>query len=137
MLYNDNVNINIKSNLQKNIKTVIFSELPKYEKMKYFNFLLENEINFNKDDAGSYIATVKVLNPQYYADKEKHRNNANHSNHFEDNEHKDKEDKSIVKGSGGRSSSVQNKNNSSKKIIKKKKIAAFEKQEVKRVIIIC
>jgi hypothetical protein len=97
--------------------------------MKYFNFLLENEINFNKDESGSYIALVKVLNPQYYADKEKHRNNSNFSNHFEDNENRD-DNKSMVKG--GRSSSVQNKN-SQKKIMKKKKETTFEKQEVKRV----
>lgn len=97
--------------------------------MKYFNFLLENEINFNKDEQGSYIALVKVLNPQYYADKEKHRNNANFSNHFEDNEHK--EDKSIM-GKGGRSSSMQNKH-SAKKIMKRKKETTFEKHEVKRV----
>ncbi len=95
--------------------------------MKYFNFLLENEINFNKDETGSYIALVKVLNPQYYADKEKHRNNSNFSNHFEDNENKD--NKSMTKG--GRSSSMQNKN--AKKIMKKKKETTFEKQEIKRV----
>jgi len=95
--------------------------------MKYFNFLLENEINFNKDETGSYIALVKVLNPQYYAEKEKHRNMSNFSQHFEDNE--TKEDKSITKG---RSSSMQMKNN--KKPGKKfNKNPEFEKTEIKRV----
>ena len=38
--------------------------------MKYFNFLLENEINFTRDETGNYIALVKVLNPQYFGEKE-------------------------------------------------------------------
>jgi len=113
--------------LQKNVKTVVFSELPKHEKMKYFNFLLENEINFNKDESGNYVALVKVLNPQYYAEKEKHRNNSNLTAHFEEKEAK--EDKSNNKG---RSSSQQMK--SSKKYGKKyNKNTDFEKTEVKRV----
>lgn len=105
----------------------MFSELPKHEKMKYFNFLLENEINFSKDESGNYVALVKVLNPQYYAEKEKHRNNSNLSAHFEENE--GKEDKSLNKG---RSSSQQMKN--SKKYGKRyNKNSDFEKPEVKRV----
>jgi hypothetical protein len=113
--------------LQKNVKTVVFSELPKHEKMKYFNFLLENEINFNKDESGNYVALVKVLNPQYYAEKEKHRNNSNLTAHFEENDAK--EGKSNNKG---RSSSQQMK--SSKKNGKKyNKNTDFEKTEVKRV----
>lgn len=95
--------------------------------MKYFNFLLENEINFSKDESGNYVALVKVLNPQYYAEKEKHRNNSNLSAHFEDND--EKEDKSLNKG---RSSSQQMKN--SKKNGKRyNKNSDFEKPEVKRV----
>jgi hypothetical protein len=99
--------------------------------MKYFNFLLENEINFSKDESGNYVALVKVLNPQYYAEKEKHRNNSNFSAHFEENE--GKEDKSLNKG---RSSSVHMKN--SKKSGKRyNKNSDFEKPEIKRVQIIC
>jgi hypothetical protein len=52
----------------KGIKTIVLSELPKHEKVKYFQFLLDNEINFTKDDQGNYIALVKVLNPQFYND---------------------------------------------------------------------
>lgn len=105
----------------------MFSELPKHEKMKYFNFLLENEINFSKDESGNYVALVKVLNPQYYAEKEKHRNNSNLSAHFEEND--GKEDKSLNKG---RSSSQQMKN--SKKNGKRfNKNSDFERTEVKRV----
>ena len=52
----------------KGIKTIILSELPKHEKVKYFQFLLDNDINFTKDDKGNYIALVKVLNPQFYND---------------------------------------------------------------------
>jgi len=44
----------------------VFSELPKADKIKYFNFLLENEINFARDESGDYIALVKILNPQFY-----------------------------------------------------------------------
>ena len=45
MLFNDHVNLFIT---QKNVKTIVFSELPKAEKMKYFNFLLEND-KFDKN----------------------------------------------------------------------------------------
>ena len=64
MLFNDHVNLFIT---QKNVKTIVFSELPKAEKMKYFNFLLENEINFTKDENGDYVALIKILNPQFYS----------------------------------------------------------------------
>ena len=52
----------------KAVKTIIFSELPKNEKLKYFQFLIENDINFSKDEEGNYIALIKVLNPQFYND---------------------------------------------------------------------
>ena len=51
---------------QKNVKTIIFSELPQQDKIKYFNFLLENDINFSRDESGNYVALVKVLNPAFY-----------------------------------------------------------------------
>lgn len=70
MQFNDYVSI-ILVMYQKNVKTVIFSELPKNEKMKYFNFLLENDINFTRDENGFYIALVKVLNPAFYAEQGK------------------------------------------------------------------
>jgi hypothetical protein len=38
--------------------------------MKYFNFLIENDINFTRDESGHYVAVVKVLNPTFF-DKEK------------------------------------------------------------------
>jgi len=38
--------------------------------MKYFNFLLENDINFKLDETGNYTALVKVFNPEYYKEKE-------------------------------------------------------------------
>ena len=95
--------------------------------MKYFNFLLENEINFSKDESGNYVALVKVLNPQYYAEKEKHRNNSNISAHFEENDAK--EEKLLNKG---RSSSQQMKN-SKKNGKRNNKNFDFEKTEVKRV----
>jgi hypothetical protein len=34
--------------------------------VKYFNFLLENDINFSRDEQGNYVALVKVLNPAFY-----------------------------------------------------------------------
>lgn len=48
------------------MKTIVFSELPNQEKKKYFNFLLENEINFTRDESGNYVALVKLLNPAFY-----------------------------------------------------------------------
>ncbi len=39
--------------------------------MKYFNFLLENDITFKQDETGNYTALVKVFNPEYYQKKEK------------------------------------------------------------------
>ena len=92
--------------------------------MKYFNFLLENEINFNKDENGNYVALVKVLNPLYYAEKEKHRNNTNLASHFEENENDEKLSKN-------RSASQQSKFNLKK--TGKNKNSAFEKPEIKRV----
>ena len=73
MLFNDYVS-NIPTNYiyislllsQKNVKTIIFSELPQQDKIKYFNFLLENDINFSRDESGNYVALVKVLNPAFY-----------------------------------------------------------------------
>jgi hypothetical protein len=58
MLFND----------YKNVKTIVFSELSKNEKMKYFQFLLENDINFTRDESGNYIALIKVLNPNFYGE---------------------------------------------------------------------
>ena len=40
--------------------------MPQQDKIKYFNFLLENDINFSRDEAGNYVALVKVLNPAFY-----------------------------------------------------------------------
>lgn len=54
----------------KSIKTIVLSELPKNEKVKYFQFLIDNDINFTKDEQGNYVALVKVLNPQFYGDVE-------------------------------------------------------------------
>lgn len=51
--------------------------MPKQEKVKYFNFLLENEINFTRDETGHYVALVKVLNPQFFGEKEKKNESAN------------------------------------------------------------
>ena len=40
--------------------------MPQQDKIKYFNFLLENDINFSRDESGNYVALVKVLNPAFY-----------------------------------------------------------------------
>ncbi len=42
--------------------------------MKYFNFLLENDINFSRDEQGNYVALVKVLNPAFYGGQEQQQN---------------------------------------------------------------
>ena len=51
--------------------------------MKYFNFLLENDINFKRDETGNYTALVKVFNPEYFKEKEKAKNNDSKKNNFE------------------------------------------------------
>ena len=56
---------------------MIFSELPQQDKIKYFNFLLENDINFSRDESGNYIALVKVLNPAFYGGPQNNVNKAN------------------------------------------------------------
>jgi hypothetical protein len=64
---------------------VIFSELPKNDKMKYFKFLLENDINFTRDENGYYVALVKVLNPNFYGGESKPKDSKNLSRgRFED-----------------------------------------------------
>jgi hypothetical protein len=59
------------------VKTVIFSELPKADKMKYFKFLIENDINFTRDENGYYVALVKVLNPNFYGGELKNAKESN------------------------------------------------------------
>jgi hypothetical protein len=46
----------------KNIPTIVLSELPQSEREKYFNFLLENEVQFTEDPSGYYTAIIKVVN---------------------------------------------------------------------------
>lgn len=97
--------------LQKNVKTIIFSELPQQDKIKYFNFLLENDINFSRDESGNYVALVKVLNPAYYGGGD---NNANPSaskvevgkNKLTTNESKREETKTRVDKKSGASKSL-------------------------------
>lgn len=48
--------------------------------MKYFNFLLENDITFKQDETGNYTALVKVFNPEYVQQKENSRYNKEKSN---------------------------------------------------------
>ena len=52
--------------------------MPQQDKIKYFNFLLENDINFSRDESGNYVALVKVLNPAFYG-KEANANKINQS----------------------------------------------------------
>ena len=51
--------------------------------MKYFNFLLENDINFKRDETGNFTALVKVFNPEYFKDKEKSNNKETKKSNFE------------------------------------------------------
>ena len=66
----------IHNESQNKIKTLIFSELPKQNKIKYFELLLENDIKFSKDTKGNYVALVKLLNPSFYNED---KNNINTS----------------------------------------------------------
>ena len=51
--------------------------MPQQDKIKYFNFLLENGINFSRDESGNYVALVKVLNPAFYGGAQNNVNKAN------------------------------------------------------------
>lgn len=61
------------------VKTIIFSELSKSDKSKYFQFLIENDVNFTKDENGNYVALIKVLNPAFYS------NGVNENNQYIEN----------------------------------------------------
>ena len=51
--------------------------MPQQDKIKYFNFLLENDINFSRDESGNYVALVKVLNPAFYGGADTNINSNN------------------------------------------------------------
>lgn len=88
----------------RSIKTIVLSELPKNEKVKYFQFLLDNDINFSKDDQGNYIALVKVLNPQFYNDVD-----AQQERLREENKNKPRQVQNIqgvIQGGGGMGSQI-------------------------------
>ncbi len=72
------------------MKTIIFSELPNQEKKKYFNFLLENDINFSRDENGYYVALVKLLNPAFYGKSPENNSLYNISSGFEKNQKEEK-----------------------------------------------
>lgn len=59
--------------------------------MKYFNFLLENDITFKQDETGNYTALVKVFNPEYKQKRD--RDILNEKNNFHPNSNKTKYDK--------------------------------------------
>ncbi len=61
----------IHNESQQKIKTLIFSELPKKNKIKYFEFPSKNDIKFSKDTKDNYIASVKLLNPSFYNEDKK------------------------------------------------------------------
>ena len=93
--------------------------------MKYFNFLLENDINFKRDETGNYTALVKVFNPEYFKEKEKIKENDNKKSHYEMDEGKN-DHKSI------RNSSARIKNSG----IKEEQKPKLEKDiSVKKVLI--
>ena len=56
--------------------------MPQQDKIKYFNFLLENAINFSRDEAGNYVALVKVLNPAFYGRPDANVNQSNGNNSY-------------------------------------------------------
>lgn len=46
------------------IPTLVLKDLPKRERDQYFNFLLENEVQFVEDEEGYFVAVIKVVNPK-------------------------------------------------------------------------
>ena len=46
-----------------NVKTFIFGELPEKEKQKFLEFMIINNVEFNRDPKDNmYIATIKIVN---------------------------------------------------------------------------
>ena len=106
------------------MKTVVFSELPQQDKIKYFNFLLENDINFSRDESGDYVALVKVLNPAFYGgvqnnskvniinkDKDKDKSKANSKQILNEKKGEKIQQKNIIKGNNKNSENERDKTN--------------------------
>ena len=57
----------MEGNIKKNttIKTFIFGDLPNDEKIKFLEFMINNNVEFSLDpDDGLYMATIKIVNKQ-------------------------------------------------------------------------
>lgn len=52
------------SEFNNRIPTVLLSELNDNDRDKYFQFLLENDVAFQLDDFGYYVAIIRVVNPK-------------------------------------------------------------------------
>lgn len=52
------------SEFNNRIPTILLSELNDSDRDKYFQLLLENDLEFQLDDSGYYVATIRVLNPK-------------------------------------------------------------------------
>ena len=124
------------------MKTVIFSELPQQDKIKYFNFLLENDINFSRDEQGNYVALVKVLNPAFYGgaqssnkanliNKDKLKKNNKPILNEKGNKEEKKLDKNSPKFTGNVNNNFELDNQNSNVKEKKQKISSeyFEKEK--------
>ena len=49
--------------LQEEPQTFIFSELPPEEKVKFMDFLISNDVEFQYDhEDKTYVATIKIVN---------------------------------------------------------------------------
>lgn len=49
----------------QNIKTFIYGELPQQEKLKFLDFMINNNVEFSQDpNDGLYVATIKIVNRQ-------------------------------------------------------------------------
>ena len=66
------------------IKTLCLSELPQKERNDIFKLLLDNKIQFSKDNNGNYTATIKVINnnpnKNVHCKPQRIQNNVNNQN---------------------------------------------------------
>jgi hypothetical protein len=56
--------LNNQSSFESELQTFIFSKLPQEEKKRFMDFLVENEVEFQEDPEGGYVATIRIFNQQ-------------------------------------------------------------------------
>jgi len=54
---------NRKNGINTTIKSFVFGDLPSEEKLKFLEFMINNNVEFNLDPVDHmYVATIKIVN---------------------------------------------------------------------------